>query len=144
MWFGTMLGNAPPPIWLSDVNFVTWKDYMLIPLVFVAAGLVVEDRKAVRMVILLTAFSVLSIDRSCLMDSMSRSWANFDENKRGGGPLGYGSNQTAAYLAMFSMFFWGFAAVPQKKEASAPLLRIGRASLCLQTCTRSLARRISR
>ncbi len=116
MWFSTMLGNAPPPIWLSDVNFVTWKDYMLIPLVFVAAGLVVEDRKAVRMVILITAFTVLAIDRSCLMDSMSRSWANFDENKRGGGPLGYGSNQTAAYLAMFSMFFWGFGQYLKKKK----------------------------
>jgi putative inorganic carbon (hco3(-)) transporter len=116
MWFGTMLGNAPPPIWLSDVNFVTWKDYMLIPLVFVAAGLVVEDRKAVRMVILITSFTVLSIDRSCLMDSMSRSWATFDENKRGGGPLGYGSNQTAAYLAMFSMFFWGFGQYLKRKK----------------------------
>ena len=116
MWFGTMLGNAPPPIWLSDVNFVTWKDYMLIPLVFVAAGLVVEDRRAVRMVILITAFTVLAIDRSCLMDSMSRSWANFDENKRGGGPLGYGSNQTAAYLAMFSMFFWGFGQYLKRKK----------------------------
>src|ERR1700750_989407 len=94
MWFGTAMGNAPPPIWLDDSNFVTWKDYMLIPLVFLAAGLVGEDRKSVRTIIFLTAFSVVAIDRSCLMDSMSRSWSNFDENKRGGGPLGFGSNQT--------------------------------------------------
>ena len=40
---------------------------------------------------------------------MSRSWANFDESKRSGGPLAYGSNQTAAFLAQFAMFFWGFA-----------------------------------
>src|SRR5580704_2840486 len=101
MWMGTALGNAPAPLWLSDSNFVTWKDYMLIPLVFVAAGLVIEDRKAVRMVILITAFTVLAIDRSCLMDSLSRSWTNFDENKRTVGPLGFGSNQTAAFLAQF-------------------------------------------
>ena len=116
MWFGTAMGNAPPPIWLQDINFVTWKDYMLIPLVFLAAGLVVEDRKAVRTVILLTACSVVFIDRSCLMDSMSRSWSNFDENKRGGGPLGFGSNQTAAYLAQFAMFFWGFAQFLKRKK----------------------------
>src|SRR5882762_2413719 len=97
MWIGTALGNAPAPLWLDDVNFVTWKDYMLIPLVFVATGLVVEDRKAVRTVILITAIALLFIDRSCLLESLSRSWTNFDENKRGGGPLGYGSNQTAAY-----------------------------------------------
>ena len=59
MWIGTALGNAPPPLWLSDVNFVMWKDYMVIPLVFVAAGLVIEDRKAVRTVVIIMAASLL-------------------------------------------------------------------------------------
>ena len=116
MWFGTALGNAPAPLWLSDLNFVTWKDYMLIPFIFMACSLVVEDRKAVRTVILITAVSLLFIDRSCLLESMSRSWANFDENKRGGGPLGYGSNQTAAYLAQFAMFFWGAGQFLKRKK----------------------------
>jgi putative inorganic carbon (hco3(-)) transporter len=107
MWLGSALGNAPAPLWITDLNFATWKDYMLIPLIFVATGLVIEDRKAVRTVVLITAMSLFFIDRSCLLESMSRSWANFDENKRDGGPLGYGSNQTAAYLAQFAMFFWG-------------------------------------
>ena len=71
MWFGSALGNAPPPLWLSNLNFVTWKDYMLIPLIFVASGLVVEDRKAVRTVVLITAISLLFIDRSCLIDRKS-------------------------------------------------------------------------
>ena len=109
MWAGTVLSNAPAPLWLSDANFVTWKDYMVIPLVFVAASLVIEDRKAIRTVILISAIALLLIDRSCILESMSRSWTSFDENKRGGGPLAYGSNQTAAFLAQFAMFFWGFA-----------------------------------
>jgi putative inorganic carbon (HCO3(-)) transporter len=116
MWLGSALGNAPAPLWITDLNFTTWKDYMLIPLVFVATGLVVEDRKAVRTVILITAISVFFIDRSCLLESMSRSWANFDENKRDGGPLGYGSNQTAAYLAQFAMFFWGAGQFLKRKK----------------------------
>jgi putative inorganic carbon (HCO3(-)) transporter len=116
MWIGTALSNAPAPLWLSDPNFTTWKDYMLIPLVFVAAGLVIEDRRAVRMVILITAISLLFIDRSCILESMSRSWANFDEDKRSGGPLAYGSNQTAAFLAQFAMFFWGFGQFLKRKK----------------------------
>jgi len=116
MWIGTALGNAPSPLWLSDANFVTWKDYMLIPLVFVAAGLVIEDRKAVRTVVLITAFAVLFIDRSFLLESMTRSWANFDESKRDTGPLGYGSNQTAAFLAQFAIFFWGFTHFIKRKK----------------------------
>jgi O-antigen ligase len=39
---------------------------------------------------------------------MSRSWTTYDENKRSGGPLAFGSNQTAAFLAQFAMFYWGF------------------------------------
>jgi putative inorganic carbon (hco3(-)) transporter len=116
MWLGTALGNAPAPLWLSDSNFVAWKDYMVIPLIFVAAGLVIEDRKAVRMVVFITAISLLLIDRTCILESLSRSWATFDESKRSGGPLAYGSNQTAAYLAQFAMFFWGFAQFVKRKK----------------------------
>jgi putative inorganic carbon (HCO3(-)) transporter len=116
MWYGTALGNAPAPLWLSDDNFTTWKDYMLIPLTFVAAGLVVDNRKAVRTVILIVAVSLLFIDRSCILESMSRTWATFDEDKRSGGPLGYGSNQTAAFLAQFAMFFWGFVQFLKRKK----------------------------
>jgi len=116
MWIGVGLVNAPLPLWLSDANFVTWKDYMLIPLIFVAAGLVIEDRKAVRTIVILTAVSLLFIDRSSLFESLSRTWTNFDEDKRGGGPLGYGSNQTAAFLAQFGMFFWGFVQFVKRKK----------------------------
>jgi len=114
MWIGVALANAPAPLWLSDVNFVTWKDYMVIPLVFIAAGLVIEDRKAIQYVVLITAISLLFIDRSCILESLTRTWTTFDEDKRGGGPLAYGSNQTAAFLAQFAMFFWGFAQFNKK------------------------------
>jgi len=116
MWLGMALGNGPAPVWLSDANFVTWKDYMLIPLVFVATGLVVRDRKAVRTVIIILAISLLMIDRSLILETLSRSLTNFDENKRSSGPLGYGSNQTAAYLAQFAMFFWGLTQYVKTKK----------------------------
>jgi len=107
LWVGVFLKGAPVPLWLNDVNFVTWKDYMVIPLVFVAAGLVIEDRKSLRTTILITAVSLILIDRSCILESMTRTWTSFDENKRSSGPLAFGSNQTAAFLVQFAMFFWG-------------------------------------
>jgi putative inorganic carbon (hco3(-)) transporter len=116
MWLGTALGNAPAPLWLSDPNFTTWKDYMLIPLVFVAAGLCIEDRKAIRNVVMITAVALIFIDRSSLFESLTRTWTNFDEEKRGGGPLGFGSNQTAAFLAQFAMFFWGLAIYLKRRK----------------------------
>jgi putative inorganic carbon (HCO3(-)) transporter len=115
MWMGTALGNAPAPLWLSDANFSTWKDYMLIPLVFMAAGLVIDDRKSIRTVMVISAVALLFIDRSSLLESLTRSWSNFDESKRSGGPLAYGSNQTAAFLSEFGMFFWGVAQFTKKR-----------------------------
>ena len=116
LWLGTALSGAPVPLWLGDINFVTWKDYMLMPLVFVAASLVLDDRKKIRTAILITAITVLAIDRSSLLESLSRSWTSFDENKRDPGPLAFGSNQTAAFFAQFAMFFWGFGQFLQRKK----------------------------
>ena len=116
MWLGTGLGNAPAPLGFSERNFVVWKEYMLIPLLFVATSLVVKDRKAVRTVILLTAITLLIIDRGCILEIRQHSWASFDESKRDPGPLEYGSNLTAAYLALFAMFFWGFLQFVKAKK----------------------------
>lgn len=116
MWLGTALGNAPPPIWLSDPNFAMWKDYMLLPLLFVAAGLVIDDRQSVRRMVIILAFSLFLVDRAAILDTLSRSWITFDESKRDAGPLEWGSNQLAAFLAQFGMFFWGFGRVIQRKK----------------------------
>jgi O-antigen ligase len=116
VWMGAALGNAPAPLWLSDRNLVDWKDYMVIPLVFVATSLVVEDRKAVRTVILITAITLLFIDRSCILEARLHTWTNFVENKRDTGPLVYGPNQTAAFLAQFAMFFWGLLQFVKAKK----------------------------
>ena len=116
LWYGAMMSNAPAPLWLSDMNFVTWKDYMLMPLLLVAASLVIEDRKAVRTVIIITAISLLLVDKSTLAESLSRSWTTFNEDKRDPGPLAYGSNQLAAFLAQFAMFFWGFTQFLKKTK----------------------------
>ncbi len=129
MWLGTALGNAPAPLWITDVNFAAWKDYMLMPLIFLATGLVVQDRKAIRTILILTAVTLAFIDRSFLLETMSRSWTSFDESKRSSGPLGYGSNQTAAFLAQFAMFFWGLAQFLKRKKAK--LLLYGLISITL-------------
>jgi putative inorganic carbon (HCO3(-)) transporter len=116
MWVGTILGNGPAPLWFTDANFILWKDYTLIPLIFVAANLVIEDRKAVKVVVIITAITLLVIDRSALTESLSRNFSHFDESKRDAGPLGWaGANGLAAFLAQFALFFWGFGQFIKKR-----------------------------
>jgi putative inorganic carbon (HCO3(-)) transporter len=116
MWVGYLMGNAPAPFWLGAVNFLTWKDYMALPLLFLAAGMVVEDRQAVKRIIIILGFSLFLVDRSALLESLTHSWAVFDENKRTAGPIEWGANQLAAFLAQFGMFYWGFGRVIKGKK----------------------------
>ena len=111
MWLGAMMGNAPLPLWLDAANFVTWKDYLILPMVFFAACLVLEERKQIRTALIILAVSVALVDRSALLESLTHSWAVFDENKRTSGPIEYGPNQLAAFLTQFGLFFWACARV---------------------------------
>ncbi|GAA3756995.1 O-antigen ligase family protein [Terriglobus aquaticus] len=111
MWLGGIMGNAPLPLWLNDANLVTWKDYLILPMVLFAASMVLEDRKQIRTALIVVAISTALVDRSALLESLSHSWAVFDENKRTSGPIAYGPNQLAAFLTQFAMFFWAFARV---------------------------------
>ncbi len=109
MWVGVAISDAPAPLWLSDINFVTWKDYMVLPLLLVAAGLSLEDRQQIRRVIFVSALSLLLVDKSALAESLSHSWVDFDESTRTAGPLVFGSNQLGAFLAQFGAFFFGLS-----------------------------------
>ncbi len=130
MWLGVALSNAPMPLWINDLNFALWKDYMLMPLIFVAAGMVVEDRRAIRYVVMVSALSILFIDRASLINSLSHSWGHFDENKRDGGPLGFaGSNGLAAFLAQFALFLWAFVQFVKRRKAKLILYGLVAATL---------------
>ena len=130
MWLGVAISNAPLPLWVNDLNFANWKDYMLLPMIFLAAGMVVDDRRVVRNVLLASILSVALIDKSSLANSLSHSWGHFDENKRDGGPLGFaGSNGLAAFLAQFSLFFWGLAQFVKRLKAKLLLYGLVAATL---------------
>jgi len=107
MWLAFGLGNTPAPLWLSDRNFEVWKDYMVVPMIFVAASMLVEDRKTIRTIIILTAITVLAIDWVSLHSLAAGASQSFDEGKRSRGPLAAGPNGTAAFLAQSAMFYWG-------------------------------------
>ena len=121
----------------TDVNFVTWKDYMLIPLVFVAAGLVIEDRKAVRTVVLITAISLLFIDRSCLLESMSRTWSKLRRGQARRRPLSLWLKSDGSIGGPIRHVFLGFCSIRQTKEVQALQLWPRSDSHYLRPCTRS-------
>lgn len=138
MWLGAIMGHAPLPLWLDAANFVAWKDYLILPMVFFASSLVLEDRKQIRTALIILSVSVLLVDRSALLESLSHSWAVFDENKRTSGPIAYGPNQLAAFLTQFGMMFWVFARV--LKRFKTKLIFYGSAAFTLLTMVYAFSR----
>jgi O-antigen ligase len=125
MWMGYEMGTMPAPVSLTDGSFVVWKEYMEVPLVFVATALLVEDRKSIKIVIFLTALTLFGIDFiSIHSSSAARASATFDEALRPAGPLGYNANYTAAFLAQLAMFFWGFLQFVKAKTSKARALKL--------------------
>lgn len=111
LWRGSFYLSAPLPIMPSDPRVAVWKDYMAMPLLFVAALGAIRTPTQIKLVFLIICLSILAVDRSALMNVLSHSFEHFDENKRDGGPLGYaGSNGLAAFEAQCSCFLLGFAA----------------------------------
>lgn len=100
--------------------------------------MVIEDRRTILRVVILTGLALFFVDRSALLESLTRTWTNFDEDKRGGGPLGFGSNQTGAFLAQFAMFFWGFAQFIEKWKWK--LLTYGLVALTIVTAMYTFSR----
>lgn len=138
MWLGAIMGHAPLPLWLSDANFVAWKDYLILPMTFFASSLVLEDRKQIRTALIILSISVLLVDRSALLESLSHSWVVFDENKRTSGPIAYGPNQLAAFLTQFGMMFWAFGRV--LKRFKVKILFYGAAAFTLITMVYAFSR----
>ena len=110
LWRGSFYLSAPLPIMPSDPRVAVWKDYMAMPLLFVAAVGAIRTPAQIKLVFLIVCVSILLVDRSALMNVLSHSFEHFDENKRDGGPLGYaGSNGLAAFEAQCSCLLLGFA-----------------------------------
>lgn len=116
LWQGAVYLHSDYPLLPSDPRFSVWKDYMAMPLVFVATMGAIRTRQQVQLVLLMVCLSILVVDRSALMNVLSHNFSHFDEGKRDGGPLGYaGSNGLAAFEAQCSCFLLGFAAFETRR-----------------------------
>jgi len=109
LWRGAFYLSSPFPVLPSDPRLGVWKDFMAMPLLFVATLGAIRKPAQIRLVFLIVCLSVLIVDRSTVMNIRSHNFVHFDENKRDGGPLGYaGSNGLAAFEAQCSCFLLGF------------------------------------
>ncbi len=93
-----------------------WKDYMVLPLLFFATSAAIQTRQHFKIALVLVCFSILLVGRGFALEVHEHDFSHFDENKRDVGPLGAGSNQTAAFEAQTAIVLLALANGRKKRS----------------------------
>jgi putative inorganic carbon (HCO3(-)) transporter len=99
------------PFSLVDPRFSEWKNYMVMPFLFVLVATVMKDIKQVKILVFLMCVSFLLVNRSFYYQMSGRDFSHFSYELRSAGPLGYaGENGLAAFEVEFSVFLLALGA----------------------------------
>ncbi len=125
-WWGAFSPSLSAPF---IERFYHWKDYMVLPGLFFATSACIRTRKDLRVALMMVCFSVLLVGRGYALEIRQHDFAHFDDNKRDSGPLGLGSNNTAAFETEMSIVL--LALVASQKKRTTKLLLYGLIALSL-------------
>ncbi len=123
LWRGAFFLDGSMPLWFDNVRLVDYKNFMVMPLLAMAAALTLRTRRQLVIVLALCAATALAVDFSYLKSSVGRDFSHYSEQTRDAGPLGYaGENGLAAYAVEIVAFLLPFLAL--KRHALAKVVLI--------------------
>jgi len=110
LWEGAYFINAPLPLWISDARFSDWKNYVEMFFLALIVSSAIKDQRQVCTLLLVMAFSVLSLNRNYINILSNLDLSHFSYERRDEGIIGYaGVNGLAAFEAMiFSVLLAGY------------------------------------
>lgn len=99
LWRGAFFLDARLPLWFNDVRLVDYKNFVVMPLLAVAATLIIRERRQIATILILSAVTAVAVDYSYFKSSAGRDFGHYAEETRDAGPLGYaGENGLASYM----------------------------------------------
>jgi putative inorganic carbon (hco3(-)) transporter len=115
LWRGVATIDAALPLWFDSPRLADWKNYMVLPLLFLLAVSVVKSRRQMKIVIALMCLSVLALNVGYRNNLEGRDFSQFSEDGRTAGGIGYaGVNGFAAFEAQFAAFLLTLAFLERK------------------------------
>lgn len=116
LWRGSFYLGRALPLSPEDPRFSEWKNYMIMPLLFLVVAAAIKNVKQIKILVLLMSLSILMVNRSFYNLAKDRDFSHFSPALRDAGPLGYASdNGLAAFEAQFVCFILGLYAFEKKK-----------------------------
>ncbi|MFQ5706809.1 MAG: O-antigen ligase family protein [bacterium] len=103
LWFGSMFLGIPAPLSISNPRFMTWKNFMILPMIFLIIVNNVKSKQHIQILVVLMALSMLFMDRSVVSMIAGRDTSHFDKELRVAGTFSYlGPNALAVFYAQFT------------------------------------------
>ncbi|MDZ7333333.1 MAG: O-antigen ligase family protein [candidate division KSB1 bacterium] len=103
-WRGTEYVGLPAPISISNPLFVSWKNYMFSPLIFLIVANNIKNKKQIRWLMLIMIFAIFALDRNfySVIKDLDRSHYDSTALKVNVSSSALGGNQLAVFLAQYS------------------------------------------
>jgi O-antigen ligase len=123
LWRGAFFLGGDMPFSIFDPRFSTWKNYMVMPLLFITVASAIKDKKQMKVLLALMLFSVLRVNIGFYNTVSERDFSHFSYGLRYAGALGYaGENGLAAFESQVALFCLGLYAFARRKTIQAALL----------------------
>lgn len=104
LWMGSFNLGLPLPISIDDARFVTWKNFMILPLLYFVVVNNIEDQKQIKIILGMMALSMLFMDRHFYNNFRGRSVDSYSHGLRSSGTFTYlGPNELAAFYAQYTL-----------------------------------------
>src|SRR5438270_456765 len=87
-FLGSFVIGAPLPLWFSDPRLSDWKNYMVMPLIFLIAVNAITTKKQMQTLLVLMCLSVILLDRSFVNLMSGRDMSSFSYDMRDAGAMG--------------------------------------------------------
>jgi putative inorganic carbon (HCO3(-)) transporter len=123
LWRGSFYLNTPFPLSFDDPRVSNFKNYMIMPLLFLLVVAAIREIKQIKIIIVLMALSTAVVNFSFWISTRSRDFSHFSYDTRDAGVLGYaGVNGFAAYIAQMLVFLFALYAFEKRKTIRLAIL----------------------
>lgn len=100
LWLGSFNLGLRLPISLDEPRFVRWKNFVMLPILYLIVVNNIKTPKQVKIVLILMAASMLFMDRNFYHNFQGKDTSHFSKNLRVGATFSYlGPNETAVFYA---------------------------------------------
>ena len=108
LWRGSTFLGMGNPITSGDPRFITWKNFVMLPLLYFIVVNNIKEKKHIEYLLVLMAFSMLFMDRSFYSNFSAKDTSSYNDGLRISGTFTYlGPNELAVFYAQHTAVLLG-------------------------------------